>query len=98
MVEEIISQEFRLKNIDVARSYFIGGIDKNELMSKNHKKACTTLNYIRHLFNLAATVTGCVSISAFISLVGVPVGIVSFAEEVKKCAITAGIKKYKPRI
>ena len=87
-----------MKNIDVARSYFIGGIDKNELMSKNHKKVCTTLNYITHLFNLAATVTGCVSISDFISLVGIPVGIVSFAEEIKKCAITAGIKKYKRRI
>ena len=87
-----------MKNIDVARSYFIGGIDKNELMSKNHKKVFTTLNYITHLFNLAATVTGCVSISDFISLVGIPVGIVSFAEEIKKCAITVGIKKYKPRI
>ena len=87
-----------MKNIDVARSYFIGRIDNNELMSKNHKKVCTTLNYITHLFNLAATVTGCVSISDFISLVGIPVGIVSFAEEIKKCAITAGIKKYKRRI
>ena len=87
-----------MKNIDVARSYFIRGIDKNELMSKNHKKVCTTLNYITHLFNLAATVTGCASISDFISLVGIPVGIVSFAEEINKCAITAGIKKYKPRI
>ena len=38
-------------------------------------------------------VTGCVSISAFASLVGIPVGIVSSA--IKICAITVEIKKCK---
>ena len=33
-----------------------------ELMSKNYKNACTTLNYIEHLLILASTVTGCISI------------------------------------
>ena len=40
-------------------------------------------------------VSGCVSISAFVSLVGVAVGIASFAVGIKICAITAVIKKYK---
>ena len=40
-------------------------------------------------------VSGCVSISAFVPLVGVPVGIASFAVGIKICAITAVIKKYK---
>ena len=33
MSEENISQEFRLKNIDETRNYFIEKINQNELMS-----------------------------------------------------------------
>ena len=44
---------------------------------------------------LASTVTGCVSISAFTSLVAVPVGITSSPVKLKIYAITTGIKKYK---
>ena len=64
-------------------------------MSKKHKKVCTSLNYIEHFLILAFTITGCVFISAFASLVGVPIGITSSAIGLKVCAITAGIKKYK---
>ena len=42
-----------------------------------------------------STITGCVSISAFASLVGIPVGIASSTIGLKICVITAGIKKYK---
>ena len=38
MVEENISQEFRLKNIDETRGYFIEEIKQNELMIKNHHR------------------------------------------------------------
>ena len=34
MSEENIDQEFRLKNIDETRNYFIKKINQNELMSK----------------------------------------------------------------
>ena len=95
MVEENISQEFRLKNIDETRNYLIEEINRNELMSKKHKKVCTTLNYIEHFLILASTITGCISISAFASLLGIPIGITSSAIGLKICAITAGIKKYK---
>ena len=44
MVEESISKEFRLKNIDETRNDFVKGIEQNELMSKKHKKVCATLN------------------------------------------------------
>ena len=40
MFEENISQEFRLKNIDERRNYFIEEIKQNELMSKKDKKVC----------------------------------------------------------
>ena len=53
------------------------------------------MNYIEHLLILISIVTGCVSISAFASLVGIPIAITSSAVGLKICVITAGIKKYK---
>ena len=44
---------------------------------EKYKKTCKCLNYIEHLVILASTVTGCVSISAFASLVCDPVGVSS---------------------
>ena len=65
-------------------------------MSKKHKRVFTTLNLrLEHLLNLVSTVTGCVSISAFVYLVGISIGIVNSAIELIICAITAGIKQYK---
>ena len=42
-------------------------------MSKKHKRVCRVLNYIDHLLFVISTITRCVSISAFASLVGIPV-------------------------
>ena len=64
-------------------------------MSKKYKKFCTTLNYIEHFLILGFTITGCASISAFASLVGIPIVIASSAIGLKICAITAAITKYK---
>ena len=55
-----------------------------------------SLNYAEHLLIVISAITGCVSISAFASLVGISIGITSSATGLKICAITAGIKKYKP--
>ena len=44
MVEEIISQEFRVKNIDETRNYFVEEIKQNELMCNKHKKVCATIS------------------------------------------------------
>ena len=63
-------------------------------MSEKYKKRCKYLNYVENLLILSSTITGCISISAFASLVYVPVGIASSAIGIKICAITAGIKKY----
>ena len=95
MTEENISQVFRSKNIDETRNYFIGEINQNELMTKNHKKACRVLNYIEHSLILISTVTACTSISVFASLADIPIGITSSAVGLKICVITAGIKKNK---
>ena len=75
-----------MKNIDETRNSLFEQISRNELMSKKHKKVCTTLN---------STITGSISISIFASLVGIAIRITSSAIELKICAITATIKKYK---
>ena len=64
-------------------------------MSKKHKKFWGVLNYIDHLLIVISTITGCVSISGFTSLSGIPIGITSSAIGLKICAITAGTKRSK---
>ena len=94
MPEENLNQEFKLKKkIDEIINYLNKEINRNELLSKKHKNVCRVLNYIDHLVIAISTITGCVSISAFASLVGIPIGITSSAIGLKICAITAGIKK-----
>ena len=46
MVEENITQELRLKNIDEARNYLIEEVNWSELLSKKNKILCATLNYM----------------------------------------------------
>ena len=90
-----MSQEFRFENKNETRNYFLEEIEQNELISENYKKICATLNYIQHFLILASTITGCISISAFASLLGIPIGITSSAIGLKICAIAAGFKTYK---
>ena len=78
-----ISQEFRLNNIGETKHFLIEGVNQNELMSKKHKKVYRVLNYIEHLLFKIYTDTGCVSISAFASLVRIPIGIISSALELR---------------
>lgn len=49
MVEKNKRQEFRLKDIDGTRNYFIAEINQNELISKKRKKVCMDLSLIKHL-------------------------------------------------
>ena len=95
MSEKNISQKFRLKNIDETRNYLIEKINQNKLMTKKHKKVYRVLNYIADLLILISTVSGSIVISAFASLVGIPMGITSSAIVLKICVITEGIKKDK---
>ena len=89
------SLEFRLKKNDETRNYLLDELKHNNLMSEQYKKTSYYLNYVENLLILASTVTGCISISAFASLVCVPVSITSSTLGIYICAITAGIKKYK---
>ena len=53
---------------DKIRNYLIEKINRNELMGKKQKKDCRVLNYIDHLLIAISAITGCISISAFSSL------------------------------
>ena len=64
-------------------------------MIKKHKSVCRVLNYIDHSPIVISTIPGCVSISAFVSLVGIRIGIASSTIELKNCVITTVIKMYK---
>ena len=98
MPEENMNQEFRLKKIDEIRNYLIKEINRNELMSIKYNKVCRVLNYFDQSLIVISTITGCVSIPAFASLVGIPIAIASSTTGLKICVTTAGIKKYKPTI
>ena len=64
-------------------------------MSRKYKMDCATFNYIEHFLILASIITGCISISDFASLLGIPIEITISAIGLKICAICTGIKKYK---
>ena len=89
------SLEFRLRKNNETRNYLLDELKHNNLMSEQYNKTSCYLNYVENVLILASTVTGCISISAFASLVCVPVIIASSALGIYICAITAGIKKYK---
>ena len=52
------------------------------------------MNYIEHLLFVISTFAGCVSISAFASLISILIWIKIYAIGLKISAITAGIKNY----
>ena len=93
-IGEDIIQEFRLKKIKEI-NYFIKEIDQNKLLSNMNKKICTTLSRIGHFLNLVFSVTICIFISAFASLIDISKGIMSSTIVLNICAIIARIKKYK---
>ena len=53
------------------------------------------MNYIEQSLIAISTITGCVSISAFASLVGISIGITSYTIGLKICVITTESKRYK---
>ena len=87
-----MSQEFRLKNIDETRDYFLEEIEQNKLMSRKHKRVFTTLNYIEYFLILTSTITGCILVSDFAPLLDISIGITSSPIRLTICEIAAGIK------
>ena len=48
-------------------------------MSRKHKNVCENLNCSQQFLILSFTITGCISISCFASLIGVPIGSTTYA-------------------
>ena len=59
---------------------------------KKYLKKKEVLSYIDHSLIVISTITGCVLISSFASLVRIPIGVASSTIGLKICVITAGIK------
>ena len=64
-------------------------------MSKKHKNVCRTLDYIAHALIVISEITGCLSISAFLSLIGTPIELASCTVRLKIFVVPTGTKKYK---
>ena len=62
-------------------------------MSKKLKMICGVSNYIEDSLTAISAITGCVSVSAFASFFGIPIGITSSAIGLKVCVMTVEIKK-----
>ena len=83
------------QKIGETRNYLLDDIKNIKIMIKKYKQVCRALNYFGNFFVFVSAVSGCVSMSAFASLVVVSVGIASSAVEIKIYAIIAGIKKWE---
>ena len=94
IVEENISEEFRLKNVDETRKYLLEETEQNELMSRKHKKVCAALIIFNNFLFQFSAITGSISVSSSASLLVIPIRIKSSAIELKDYAITTGFKKY----
>ena len=53
------------------------------------------VNYVEHFLILASAITGYISASGFVSLIGIPIGITISLLGLKVCSITAEILKYR---
>ena len=93
--KENISQEITLRIIDETRNYFIEETELNKLMSYKHKKVFANLSFVEQFLLSDFAVTGCVSVFAFASLVGISIGITISVIGLNIFRISSAIKKYK---
>ena len=95
MPEENINQGVRLKKNRWNKKLINWRNKSNWIIELEHSKICRVLNLVYHSLIAISTITGCVSIATFASLVGVPIRITSYSIGLKICVKTTVIKKYK---
>ena len=85
-------QQFRLNEISEIKYYFLAEIRERELISKNISIYITSLDYFDKSLNVVSILSGSISIVSFVTIIGVPAGII-----VASCSftfwITSGIIK-----
>ena len=91
-IPEEANLEFKLRKTDETENYFLEEIKHNDLISEKYENTCKYLNYIKQLLILVSGITRCFSISAFVSLICVPVGITSSAVGIKLLHSLQGCK------
>ena len=69
-------QQFRLNKINEIKDYFLCEIRKRELISKNLSKYIVFLAYFDKLLHALSILSGSISIASFVSVIGVPAGII----------------------
>ena len=84
--------QFRLNKISEIKYYFLAEIRERELISKNISIYITSLDYFDKSLNVVSILSGSISIVSFVTIIGVPAGII-----VASCSftfwITSGIIK-----
>ena len=95
MPEENINQGVRLKKNRWNKKLIKWRNKSNWIIELEHTKICRVLNLVYHSLIAISTITGCVSIATFASLVGVPIRITSYSIGLKIYVKTTVIKKYK---
>ena len=70
-------QQFRLKNPDEIKNYFIPEIKERELMIKRLSKYIASFDYFDKSLIVLSVTTGSISIASFATVIGAPVGMMS---------------------
>ena len=79
-------QQFRLNKINEIKDYFLAEIRERELISKNISKYIASLDYFDKSLNVLSILSGSISIASFVSVFGVPAGIIGAS-----CGLTFSI-------
>ena len=69
-------QQFRLKEINEIKDYFITEIRERELISKYLSKYIASLDYFDKSLNVLSILSGSISIASFATVIGAPAGII----------------------
>ena len=93
LLKEKVNLDFRQK-IDETKNFLLEEIKKWWLNEWKSQKIVQDFKLLWKFSFFISAISGCVSTSAFASLVGDTVGIASSATGLKVCAITTGINMY----
>ena len=79
-------QQFRQNKINKIRDYFLAEIREREIISNNLSKYIASLDYFDKSLNALSISSGSISIASFVSVIGVPAGIIG-----ESCSFTFSI-------
>ena len=72
-------QQFRLNKSNQIKDYLVAEIKERELMSKRFDKYITSFDYFDKSLIVLSVTTGSIFITSFATVIGAPIGIVSFS-------------------